>query len=209
MTPTDIAAPETSPADAFLPPVALTPVAVSAPEPPQEIRYWKKVQVNMPFFAGGNRVQFEHLDTNIGVIAVLPGAPNDVVRDALHRAAEARKGGVVEITEAQYNDLKKKLPLTLSAPKRKPMLQVWDRRGPRAKLPASKSAANAAGGTDKTLTTSSTPGSVGSGVAVGGGGAPAGPGAPLNPATRKLVKSPVMRKPKVGDFRSDAVVPAP
>jgi hypothetical protein len=174
--------------------------------------YFKKVQFGMPFFAGGKRVQFEPLDNNIGVIALTPGGDNDVIRDALHKASEVRKGGVVEITSAQYEELKKKLPLPLSAPKRKPMLQVWDRRGPRVRpQAASRSDANAAVGTEgKTLTASSTPGSVGSGIGVGGGGAPAGPGAPLNPATRRLTKGPVMRKPKVGDFRNDAiVVPTP
>ena len=183
------------------PPLVTTAIA----DGPGETIWFKKVQVNMPFFAGGERVQFEQLDTNIGVLCIPPWG-SAIVREALLRAAKDRRGGVVVITEALYQDLKKKLPLTQSAPKRRPMLQIWDRNARFNKnKPASKNPASLAEG-DAGQRASTSPGPVGSGVVVGGGGAPAGPGAPLNPATRKLSKWPVMRKPEIAKLRGDSIV---
>lgn len=116
------------------PPVP-TPPPAPMPEPPAKIApiapadvFFKKVMVNMPFIVAGQRVGFEVLDKNTGVIRLHTHRDTAVVV-ALTAAANARKGGIVLIDEAQYESLKKKLPLTTSAQRSKPQrLQVW--RGP-------------------------------------------------------------------------------
>lgn len=164
----------------------------------------------MPLFVDGKRIEFEVLDKNYGVIAVAP--EQSLIREALIKFASLRRG-VIQIDEATYADLKKKLPWTASAIKSPPKLKVWERNPPRRQFPQSQGANAAASANAQKGHLPSAPGSVGSGAVVGGGGAPAGSGAPPNPEhkpnLKRLTKTPGVRPPKVGGFRNDApVIPA-
>lgn len=168
-----------------------TETTTAAPTPAADT-YFKKAQYNMPLFIGGERIEFEPLGSNYGVIRV--PAEDEATRTNLVRMSEAHRG-VVQISLEEYENLKKKLPWTPSAPKSKQKLKVWERNFRRPQH--QKSAASAAA---ESRPLASPPGVVGSGTVVGGGGAPAGPGVPLTPAFKRMssaASGPVVRTPTI------------
>ena len=162
-------------------------------------RCYKKVQINMPFIVDNKVMQFQALDGNVGVLCLTTGV-DDAAIAALDKAADAKRGGIVKITEQQLEELKKKLPLTPFAPKRKPMLQLWQNQPPKLKpkLPVAP-VANAV-----VASKTSAPG-VGS-QAVGGGTVAVSSAAVPAPSVARRSGGPVLRKPVSGKFRSDSGV---
>lgn len=75
------------------------------------------------YVVAGSVVQFEVLDGNIGVLALTPGR-DDALIAALNAAASAHQGGILRISEATYESVKKKYPFNPSAVKRPDMLQL-------------------------------------------------------------------------------------
>lgn len=98
-----------------------TPETAPPPAPPQ-LGYFKKIFVNQPFFVERERVEFEVLGGELGVIATPKGSLLD---QALTEAARVKRGGIVVIDAPTYDDLKKKRPFAPSAKKSKPTLQIF------------------------------------------------------------------------------------
>lgn len=153
----------------------------------------------MPFVVESKVMQFQALDGNVGVLCLTTGV-DDAAIAALDKAADARRGGIVKITEAQLEELKKKLPLTPSVLKRKPMLQVWQNQPQRLKPKQPVAQPANAVAASKT----SAPG-VGS-QAVGGGTVAVSSAAVPAPSVARRSGGPVLRKPQSGKFRSDSGV---
>lgn len=120
-TTTETLPPPTPPVSDPPAPTVTTPPPPAAPEPVTLV-YFKKVQVNMPFFIGKERVKFEVLGTNVGVAAFDPEKDLMTVME-LNKAAAAKRGGIVKIDVNEYDRLKKKLTLPTSEqrPQRSPV----------------------------------------------------------------------------------------
>jgi hypothetical protein len=87
--------------------------------------YYKKELFASYFYVKGKAVPFEPLDGNSGVGKFDPATDSEIVA-ALDKAAAGHKGGVVKITEAEYEALKKNKPLNPSAGRRKvERLKPW------------------------------------------------------------------------------------
>jgi len=174
---------------------------ITPPLPPQ-VRCFKKVLFNLPFYVDGKAVAFTPLDQNYGVLEIAPDTPDNArIVEALTRAADARKGGIVAVTKEQLEGLKKKLPLKPSASKRKNTLAVWQRPGLKPNRPemrGGRGASVAAGGE-----TAST-GGVGSRPVVGGGTVAAGPAAVLTPALARKGGGPTLRVPQIAKLQGAA-----
>lgn len=85
--------------------------------------YFKKEILSTAYIANGAAVHFEVLDGNIGVLALLPGIDDGLIK-ALNEAAAKHKGGILKINEETYQNLKKNRPYNPSAKKRPDMLQL-------------------------------------------------------------------------------------
>lgn len=85
--------------------------------------YFKKEILSSGYVANGAVVQFEVLDGNVGVLALVPGIDDALIR-ALNAAAAAHKGGILKISEQDYLETKKKRPFNPSAVKRPDMLKL-------------------------------------------------------------------------------------
>jgi hypothetical protein len=166
---------------------------------PPAFAYFKKVMANMKLHVAGKPVEFELLDRNLGVLK-LP--VSDPLVAPLTAAANARRGGIVLIDAAMYEDLKKNLPFKLLPPKSPPRaLRVAPTEAPRASQ-SQPSRSGAAAVVDSVFRRTGV-GSVGGGGAGDGAGtpkpvpapAPAAPGE-FRPATgNKSVRIPVLKKP--------------
>ena len=193
------------------PPSDSPPVAVAAPadDPPSHV-YFKKFNTGLPFYVERQRVAFEPLDRNFGVLKI---SPLDPIVPGLMAAATAKRGGVSLISEAQYEELKKKLPLRSLAPKLPPpRLRVAPTGPPKSLKPGgplvSPARGNAVAADSVFVRNRTNRVSDGIGVGpVGGGGAGEGAGTPMpvpasvpppagefRPAVGKKYKTPVTRK---------------
>lgn len=74
----------------------------------------KKIFSNA-FIVGGKRAPFEHIGDNQGVLVLDDAVPNNrEMIDGLTEAAKQGRGGVLKITDQEYDALKKKLPFNPS-----------------------------------------------------------------------------------------------
>lgn len=170
-----------------------TPTGPPAPVQPA-FHFFKKVQINMPLFVNHQRVPFEALDQNIGVLKLTNTTEQQVLIGALRATAAARRGGVIVITESDYEELKKKWPLKPSVPKPRSDVRIFRKTLPR-RAPNANPAAGAANVAGKPNTTS-VAGVVGA-AAVGGGEAPAGSGASTTPALGRRLRGTALRIPTI------------
>lgn len=79
-------------------------------------KFFRKALVSNPVYIKGAPVPFDLLSGNSGVIA-LDEAEHAVLVEGLSALSVAKKAGVVEITEAEYEDIKKKRRLGSFAPR--------------------------------------------------------------------------------------------
>ena len=189
---------QTLPATPPAPPVLTPPVAVAAAPQPSGIRCFKKVNVALPFFVKGvGAVKFDFVGGNIGV-GTFNESQNAELIVALDAAAEAKKGGIVAISEAERDELKKNPPWTPSRHGSQPALRVWDSKPRSLSRPAARE--NAA------VDSSAASGSRGPAAPVTGEAAGAGKSpAVFAPAMKKKseFKGPVLRPPASGQFRPE------
>lgn len=101
-------------------PEVIPPATTLPPEPPAtetgttqqagQTRhvYFKKAMVDRPFAVDKKPVRFEVLGENTGVIELDPEKDAAIVA-ALEKAAHDKRGGIVKIDAARYEELKKKL----------------------------------------------------------------------------------------------------
>lgn len=187
--------PQAPPVPPGLPP----PVAVAAPAYDHQKRWFKKVNVALPFFVKGKAVKFEALGGNIGV-GVFDAEKDAEQIAAMDAAAEVKKGGIVPIDEDLYQDLKKNHPWTPLKRGSQPALRIWDSKPRGLSRPVAKESA---------ALDSSAGGPRGSAEAVVAGVESAGksPTAPASfaPAMKKKseFKGPVLRPPASGQFRPE------
>ena len=174
-----------------------TPEVPPTEAPPKNVRYFKKVLANMPFFVNGKRVPFEPIDQNMGVATFEEGSE---FYEGCLSAAQQRRGGVVLINAQIYEDLKKNHPFKPSATNLpKPRLAVFRQPGPPRKSPSP------ANGTGAAVAVKGNPvaspgevqrvGPVGGGEGTGDAGtsSPA-PQPAFKPATAKKPRLPVIKK---------------
>jgi hypothetical protein len=90
---------------------AQAPAQTSAPKPPtpRAYVYFAKQLPNIPVIAGGGKVGWEVLDGQQGRARFNLATDAAVIKD-LRALAARNSGGVTEISEAQYEDLKKNHP---------------------------------------------------------------------------------------------------
>lgn len=187
----------------------MSETTMEAPAPVEAVNhsftFFKKVLNNLPFYVDGQPVQFEALDKNRGVLKISALDPRVPV---LNAAAAARKGGIVLIDEPTYEELKKKLPLPLLAPRSPPSnLRVAPVSPPKAlqagSPPRPRSGVAAAADSvfvpTKRISSGIGVGPVGGGGTGEGAGTPAPVPAPalpgeFKPATGKKYPTPRLRK---------------
>ncbi len=106
------------------------------PQPkPSTTLYFKKVLASMGFYINRVQVPFEHLAQNTGVLKI---DASDPAAPVLTAAAKANRGGIVAISEEEYEGLKKKLPFNpLAIKSRQPKLRILQTEPPRRPSPAS------------------------------------------------------------------------
>lgn len=201
-TPLAEALPEVPPPPA--PPLNDTvPVLPPPPNPPPNAatnhhRFFRKVSVGMPLYVEKARIQFEVLDQNMGVIKLNSGDSKTI--DFLAGLAKARKGGVTEIDEEKYIELKKNLPFQTSAPRSQPQkLRIWESRPKKLNPSVNPNVA--------AVNRSPVAGSGGSAASVTGVAGAGTPATPTSFAPNLRPKSGVLKTPSSGKFRADAGLP--
>lgn len=86
-------------------------------------KYFRKALVSNPVYIKGTPVPFEVLAGNSGLIA-LDDVEHAILCEGLTTLSQQRKAGVVEIPEAEYEDLKKKRRSGVFAQRSVPQAQV-------------------------------------------------------------------------------------
>lgn len=99
--------------------------------------HFRKELVSNPVMIGGNRVAFEVLSGNRGVIVLDEEKPEDVeVIKGLKEFAEKHKFGVVAVSAEEYENVKKNNPPATLSPRRKEQkLRVMQRSLPKKSNP--------------------------------------------------------------------------
>lgn len=125
--------PDTGPGElANLIALGLGPPGLGPPESkPKNMKHFKKVNVALPFFVNKRPVPFNSVGGNIGVLALDPAKDGELIA-ALEAAAQAHRGGIVEIDADIAENIKKNPPFSPFEQRlQKNAIRLWEQHPPR------------------------------------------------------------------------------